>query len=309
MIRRLKNFFKNKFLFNLFYYGQFLGIDILPRHFYSEIPSIHKLKKEKEWRKPFTMIGLKGAELETQLDFVAGTVRAAGHDSGKVHDIYAAACDDNGEPGYGPIEAQFLYSFVVARKPSKIIQVGCGVTTAICLRAAQEAGYKPEITCVDPFPSEFLKKSASDNLITLVEEPFQNTEFSILEPLSDGDMFFVDSTHCLGPAGEVTRLILEYLPRLNKGVYIHFHDILFPYDYSGELLSRTLFFQHETALLHAFLACIPKYEIMASLSMLHYERLDELKDLFADYNPRLSDYGLTKKPGDYPSSIYLRVVE
>lgn len=309
MIRKFKNFFKNKFLFKVFYYGQFLGIDILPRHFYSEIPSIHKLEKEKQWRKPFTMIGVRGSELNTQLDFVIDTVRAAGHSPDKLHDVYAAACNDNGETGYGPIEAQFLHSFVVAHKPSRIIQVGCGVTTAICLRAAQEAAYTPEITCIDPFPTEFLKKSASENLINLIQEPVQNTDCSILEPLLDGDMFFVDSTHCLGPAGEVTRLILEYLPRLNKGVLIHFHDILFPYDYSGELLNGTLFFQHESALLHAFLAGNSRFEILGSLSMLHYERLDQLKDLFADYNPRMSDYGLTTKPGDYPSSIYLRVVD
>ena len=44
------------------------------------------------------------------------------------------------------------------------------------------------------------------------------------------------------------------LPRLAAGVRVHFHDIWFPYDYSGGILDSELFFWHETALLHAYLA-------------------------------------------------------
>jgi len=65
--------------------------------------------------------------------------------------------------------------------------------------------------------------------------------------LAAGDLFFVDSTHTLGPAGEATRIILEFLPRLRKDVLIHFHDIVFPYDYTPDILDGAMFFPHESA--------------------------------------------------------------
>jgi len=42
------------------------------------------------------------------------------------------------------------------------------------------------------------------------------------------NLFFVDSTHTLGPAGEASRIVLEFLPRLRTGVMIHFHEHHFP---------------------------------------------------------------------------------
>jgi len=305
----IKNFIKTKILFRIFYYGQFLGFDVLPKHFYSEIPCIHKLRKETEWRKPFSMIGVPGADIESQLEFVTRTVITALENAGNEEDIYAAACADNGEPGYGPpIEAQFLRAFIVAHRPSQIVQVGCGVSTAICLRASRQAGYEPEIVCIDPFPTSYLKKSAKKGLIDLIEKPIQDVDYSVIETLSDSDLFFIDSTHCLGPSGEVTRLILEFLPRVSAGIFVHFHDIHFPYDYTGDVINGALFYQHESALLHAFLSFNNRFEILESLSMLHHERIDELKVLFSNYEPRVSEYAVTIKPGHFPSSTYLRTV-
>jgi len=57
--------------------------------------------------------------------------------------------------GFGPTEADFLYCFIATKRPRKIVQVGCGVSTAVILLAAQEAGYKPEVVCIEPYPSRF----------------------------------------------------------------------------------------------------------------------------------------------------------
>jgi hypothetical protein len=50
--------------------GQRLGFDILPRHFYSGIPGLRKLRRSAHWRKASTMIGLPGADPDGQLAFV-----------------------------------------------------------------------------------------------------------------------------------------------------------------------------------------------------------------------------------------------
>ena len=127
--------------------------------------------------------------------------------------------------------------------------------------------------------------------------------------LSDGDFLFVDSSHTLGPAGEVTRIVMSVLPKLGDNVYIHFHDIWFPYDYPGTLFKDTLFFWHETALLMAFLAYNDSFCIELSLSMLHFERTSQLEDIISGYQPARGEYGIISDDGHYPSSLYLRRVK
>ncbi len=253
MMRRLKNASK-LLLVKLFHIGQRFGFDVLPRHFYSEIPDMGNLKRTNCWKKPYSMIGVAGTDLDAQLAFVRSVVPPPLLERLACGDVHREACGRNGEEGYGPIEADFLFAFISTLRPQRIVQIGCGVSTAICLMAAQEAGYTPEIVCIEPYPTPFLTKTSAAKAITLIQEKVENLDYSFLGPLEAGDLFFVDSSHALGPAGEVTRIVLEMLPRLNAGVRVHFHDIYFPYDYPGDLLSTALFFNHESTLLHAFLA-------------------------------------------------------
>ncbi len=291
-------------LARIFHLGQRLGVDVLPRHFYSEIPDIAKLRRTQGWRKPFSMLGVRGAELETQGAFVRETVGALG--PGELPtDLHESACLRNGEPGFGRIESWFLYAFVRTHKPARIIQVGCGVSTAVCLAAIADGRYPGKVTCIEPYPTRFLVDADRSGELELIQAPVESLDPDFLQGLSAGDLFFVDSTHTLGPAGEVTRLVLEMLPRLPVGAYAHFHDIAFPYDYQGDILTTALFCWHETALLHAFLAFNDRFRILASLSMLHYGNPDSLQALFPQYRPRVTEDGLTVQEGDYPSSIYL----
>jgi hypothetical protein len=121
-------------------------------------------------------------------------------------------------------------------------------------------------------------------------------------------LFFVDSSHTLGPAGEVSRIILELLPRLKAGAWVHFHDITFPYDYDRHVLDSAFFFPHESILLHAFLAHSSRFRIAVSLSMLHYLAPSTLGECFSHYRPAGNDEGLQKGEGHFPSSTYLKVI-
>jgi hypothetical protein len=306
MAFRPKAFLKAS-LVKAFHFGQRLGVDVLPRHFYSEIPSIAKLKQSDAWRRPYSMIGVQGADLDSQAAFVKSAVTQDVARYISEHDIRSEASRENGEVGYGPIESQMLFAFVATRRPKRIVQIGCGVSTAICIAAGKFAGYKPEIICVEPYPTDFLRRVSQSGEIKLVAEPVENIGVDFFQSLQAGDFFFVDSTHTLGPAGEVTRIITEMLPRLPKGAFVHFHDIFFPYDYSPTLLTEAMFFWHESALLHAFLCMNPSYRIAASLSMLHNQRPEELKAVFPQYNPMAMTQGIGEN-GHFPSSTYLEVV-
>ncbi|MEX2142613.1 MAG: class I SAM-dependent methyltransferase [Pirellulales bacterium] len=305
--RRIKNASK-KALRGLFELGQRVGFDALPRHFYSEIPDIRQLKSSMEWRAPYSMIGVAGADIQSQLDFVQECCPAETIAAIRRRNIHEAASRSNGEEGFGVIEADFLYAFVAAKQPRQIFQIGCGVSTAVCLLAAQDVGYTPEIICVEPYPTDYLLREAEQGRITLVPQRAQSLDLHAIEALDDDLLFFIDSSHTLGPAGEVTRIILEMLPRLKAGAWVHFHDIWFPYDYSRDILNGALFFWHETALLHGFLTHNNRFRLAASLSMLHYACPQSLAQFLPNYQPAKSIDGLSAGAGHYPCSAYLKVV-
>jgi hypothetical protein len=287
--------------------GQRAGIDVLPRHFYSQIPDIGELRRSALWKLPRDMSNVRGHELAKQLEFAARICASTVVAQAIRADVYARACADNGEPGFGPVEALFLYAFVRAERPQRIVQVGAGVSTSVISAAARDAGYTPELCCIDPFPTQYLKREANAKRIELAAEPAQAAVASRAKALGRGDFLFVDSTHTVRPGSEVNAIILDVLPRLAAGVWVHFHDITFPYDYTRELVSQDLFFPQESPLLHAFLSCNDRYELCASLSMLHYGAPERLSLLIPSYHAAGNDEGLLTTAGDFPSSAYLRV--
>lgn len=302
--RRLKNLGKD-LLRHLFEFGQSCGFDFLPRHFYSEIPDIRQLKHETNWRAPFSMLGINGS-IDHQLEFLRQCTTPFSSDWTK-RNIHQTALKLNGSnEGYGEIEAEFLYCFIRHHRPPKIVQIGCGVSTAVCLLAAREARYTPKIVCIEPYPTQFLLDSKRNGSIELMISKAQDVSISFFEQLSAGDFLFIDSSHTLGPGGEVSRLILSILPKLTPGVYVHFHDIWFPYDYSPHVLSSDLFFANETALLYAFLCMNKQYRIETCLNQLFHERMSELQMCFPGMKPAEFVDGLMTKPGHHPSSIFLR---
>ena len=286
--------------------GQRFGVDLLPRHYYSEVPHIRDLRRKTSWLRPYSMSGVSGFEIDAQLGVARRTCE--GFPLGTGVDTYELACAENGAEGFGPVEMDFLERFIHKIRPRRIVQIGCGVATAGCLIAARNLGYCPSLTCIDPYPTSYLKRLGDAGTIDLIEEEAQDVSMNVFSPLVAGDLFFVDSTHTLGPAGEVTRIVLDVLPNLPAGVWVHFHDIGFPYDYSRHILSTDLFFAHETALLLAFLTYNPHYRLEVSLSMLHYFASADLSALLPRYRPAGNREGLEASPGHFPSSAYLRSV-
>jgi predicted O-methyltransferase YrrM len=297
-----------RLLYKMFEQGQRLGLDVLPRHFYSEIPDIRRLKRTTHWRVPYAMAGVAGAEIASQMEFVQSCCPRALVEKIATARVHEHACASNGAVGFGAVEADFLYAFVASRRPKQIFQIGCGVSTSVCLAAAADASYTPQVICVEPYPTPYLVEQANSGTIRLIREMAQTLSLSTVEELGADVLFFVDSTHTLGPAGEVSRIVLEMLPRLKSGAWVHFHDITFPYDYSRHVLDSALFFQHESVLLHAFLAFNGRFRLLAALSMLHYAAPQRLAEYLPNYRPAANDGGLNVGKGHFPSSAYLQVV-
>jgi len=312
--RRLRHFLKQRLARPLFERFQRIGISVTPVHFYSEVPNIHRLRASTCWRRPYDLSAIPARNLEQQLALVQGWVDQANPGRGKR--AYEQAINEQGAEGFGPVEARVLYGFVRRERPTRVIQIGCGVSTSIIMQASVDqnvAGAKgvlPTITCVEPYPSRFLRRLGEQGSIDLVTERAQDWDPTrALEELESGDLLFVDSTHTTVP-GRVNRIILEWLPSLNQGVWVHFHDIYFPYDFEPGILSRSLFFPRESILLQAFLTCNYRFTVEVSLSLLHHERTEGLSSILGtEYRPRPMEDGLElRSDGHFPSSTYLRVV-
>ena len=258
------------------------------------------------------MIGIRGASVVEQLAFARACctpelVVEIQHRT----TLYDDACRANGAVGYGPIEAEFLYCFIASTRPSRVVQVGCGVSTEVMLRSAREHDLALEIVCIDPFPRPFLVEAARRHDIALLPTRAQDVPLATLTNLSAGDLLFVDSTHTVKPGSEVNRLMLEVLPRLAQGVYVHFHDIWWPYDHAWSILDDDLFFWSESVLLHAFMTHNERYALRLAMSMLHDADPDGLRQLLPSYTPASCVDGLrvsARDRGHTPAAAYLEVV-
>lgn len=254
------------------------------------------------------MTGIRGAAIDEQLAFVRSCCAAEVVERAPTN-LWGLACADNGVPGYGLVEALFLHCFIAHKRPSRIVQIGCGVSTSVILRAARSVGYEPEIVCVEPYPTDYLTRIAGAGEIVLLRTAAQEVSLEELTGLAGGDLLFIDSTHTVKPGSEVNRIVLEVLPRLAPGVFVHLHDIWFPYDYSPVVLTEDMFFWSETVLLQAFLTGNAAYTLRASLSMLHHGAGTELPALLG-YRPARIEHGLLVPPLDdrqFPTSTYLEV--
>jgi len=257
------------------------------------------------------MTGVRGADLSEQAGWLAKWVGEGIRETLASSEVHRLACVQNGAVGYGRIESDLLFAFIASQRPARVVQVGSGVSSSVILQAKRAFGLTTEVVCIDPFPTKFLTAAAHRAEIKLLSEPAQTVPLEVFTDLTAGDLLFIDSTHTVKPGSEVNRLILEILPQLASGVFVHFHDICFPYDHGRDVLNGDLFFWNESALLHAFLVGNDRMALRLSASMLHHGRPAALRAAFPRYEPQhMSDgmIGNRREPGDFPSSAYLQVL-
>ena len=82
---------------------------------------------------------------------------------------------------------------------------------------------------------------------------------------------------CGRGCGRVLFEYLELLPRLNKGVIVHVHDIFSPKNYPTNWLEDRVLFWNEQFLLEAFLSNNRDWKIIGALNLLHHKHYHELK--------------------------------
>ncbi len=160
-------------------------------------------------------------------------------------------------------DAISLYCFLRDKKPRRIIEVGSGFSSAVMLDTIDLFfENKPELTFIEPYPDRLnsLLREGDKNRATVLEMPVQKVMPEIFGTLEENDLLFIDSSHVLKYGSDLHYLFFQVLPKLKKGVFVHFHDIIYPFEYFPEWLEQGRYW-NEAYFLRAFLAYNDSWKI------------------------------------------------
>ena len=176
-------------------------------------------------------------------------------------------------------DADYLYSLIRIKKPSKIIEIGSGHSTkiarlAISKNKSTNNNYSCNHICIEPYEMPWLEKIG----VEVIRKRVEHIEISFFTQLEMNDILFIDSSHMIRPQGDVLFEFLEILPILKKGVIVHIHDIFSPRDYLEEWVINENRFWNEQYILGAFLSCNDEWEIIGALNYLKHRHYGLLKE-------------------------------
>jgi hypothetical protein len=263
--------------FEFFKFWRDHGVIILPYHFYQPIPDTSKLDST-FFKKETLLVGINMHEKQ-QLRFL-NKCKALQEDfevfprkySGVDHEFHF------NNLAFDNVDALVYYAMIRLLKPSKVVEVGSGWSTRIAAKAALK-NKSTRLVSIEPYPYEVLK-NGFPGLSELIVKDIQQIPLSYFDSLKPNDILFIDSSHTVKTGGDVNYLMLEIVPRLQIGVYIHIHDIFFPYEYPKEWVMDEDRFWNEQYLVQAFLAFNDSFEIVFSNSFMGNKHKKEMRTIF-----------------------------
>jgi hypothetical protein len=250
-----------------------------PGHFYSPIPDIASIKSD-SYRlfdpNSAEIAGLhlnESGQLELVERFSAFKSKIPWPADGR--DPRFRYHFDNIYFSYG--DAVSLFGLMKEFRPGRVIEVGSGYSSAAMLDIDELfLGRSTSFTFIEPHPDRLkdLLKDEDWARVSILEHPVQDSSISDFTALKKNDILFIDSSHVSKAGSDVGYLINLVLPHLAPGVIIHFHDILWPFEYPGKWLTAGRAW-NEAYLLLAFLQYNSAFEILFFNSYLekHHRKL------------------------------------
>jgi hypothetical protein len=157
---------------------------------------------------------------------------------------------------YSYADAIFLYSFLRKHQPKRIIEIGSGFSSAVMLDTIERFFSRcPEVTFIDPYSDRLksLLRTYDQDQIKIIDKKIQDMSPDIFLSLESGDLLFIDSSHVVKCGSDLQLLMFDVLPILPYGIFVHFHDVFYPFDYPSEWLKEGRYW-NENYFLHAFLS-------------------------------------------------------
>lgn len=133
---------------------------------------------------------------------------------------------------------------------------------------------------IDPYPNMIVRS----NFRKLIMERVENIPLSTFNVLDESDILFIDTSHVIKTGNDVAYEYLKVLPTIKKGVFIHAHDIMLPYEYPKERLLKKHIFWNEQYLLQAFLTFNSAFKVIWASCFMHRNHSSKLAEAFKEYN-------------------------
>ena len=187
-------------------------------------------------------------------------------------------------PFFANGDADCLHAMIRYVRPRRIIEVGSGFSSALILDT-NDRFFEGAIDCtfIEPEPDRLFGLLRPDEQGTVIQEMVQDVPLTVFGPLERNDILFIDSSHVTKAGSDVNDVIFRILPRLRQGVYVHFHDIFWPFDYSPEWIAEGRAWS-EAYLLRAFLQFNKRYEVMLFCEYLRRIHRKAVRDTIQEMN-------------------------
>jgi hypothetical protein len=177
-------------------------------------------------------------------------------------------------------DAIFLYCFLRKHKPKRIIEIGSGFSSAVMLDTVDGfLSHRPEITFIEPYPNRLISllRSSDEDQVRIIDRRIQEVPSEVLLSLEAGDFLFIDSSHVVKCGSDLQLLMFEVLPLLPSGIFVHFHDVFYPFDYPSEWLMQGRYW-NENYFLRAFLSYNREWRIYFFNTYVAFAFNDFIKD-------------------------------
>jgi hypothetical protein len=166
-------------------------------------------------------------------------------------------------PNYSYNDAIVLYCMMRHARPRRIIEIGSGYSSCAMMDVNELfLGDSIDFTFIDPYPQllrDIIKESDRDRVCILGQRA-QDVDPDLYRKLAASDILFVDSSHIAKTGSDVNYIIFKILPLLEEGVFIHFHDVFYPFEYPLEWVYEGRGW-NEAYVLRAFLQYNRAFEI------------------------------------------------
>ncbi|MBV6485341.1 MAG: hypothetical protein KFKLKKLM_01902 [Flavobacteriales bacterium] len=256
-------------------------------HYYSPIINVTEIKSKEDiiWKKTASDI-VKGVNLNTskQLELIAefnkyyNEIPFKANKQDKLRYFF-----DN--KYYSYTDGIMLYNMMRHIKPKQIIEVGSGFSSALMLDVNDVFfESKIKLTFIEPYTErlESLLSEKDKTTTTILKKFVQEVSLDEFKKLEAGDILFIDSTHVCKTGSDVNFLFFEVLPILKNGVYVHIHDVFYPFEYPKDWVYGGRNW-NEDYLLRAFLMFNNTFEIKIFSHYLHTIHKEVFNDMPLTY--------------------------
>jgi hypothetical protein len=200
-------------------------------------------------------------------------------------------------PAFGCGDGSILHAMLRRYRPKRLVEVGSGYSSACSIETIDRyLDSQVDVSFVEPYPALLLELLGQDRAArcTIHTTGVQDAPASVFTQLEDGDFLFIDSTHVLKTGSDVCHELFNVLPLLKPGVFVHFHDIFWPFEYGAEWVIKQNRSWNEIYGLRAFLMYNEAFEIVF------------FNDWFAWHERDLIEAGYPKMLKNTGGSIWLR---